>query len=932
MSPDTLYIASTAGALWAGDVDFGSDSTALRMTDALALGAEAGEAGPVLIVVEPPAVGLARRLADADGADPLPWLALWRESARALARFVRVARRRALVIDAVDLSEHPVAIQDLVAQRLGVGLSVTVRSPSRAVLRPIVRSLAATLCSEDADTHDLLSELHACCWPVGVAADGLVGWDVARGASDAARDLEDLLRSASRADDLSREMAVLRAETLTRQQRLSSLQDELAEAVARHQAAQHRAEELERVLAETRMHAQALVAAADAQSEARVAATEAANREQVLALEEALARQREELVQAACALEESQVRAQSQHATLARVLAELERAQQDLAAARTEADRGQAFAAAVEAHAAEIAGLREDLIRCEADREAAKVAADAAKAQAADQQDAFDRLVVALHHAQEEFERTHHQAVAERERAAAQLQTEKTRAQEALAARDEKIAYLRSQSEQVRAELSRVQESMAKTLEERQRDHATSLASLRAQAEKAAADGKIARETVARLEQELKAAREGHAKDRGTREEKIVWLRQQLEKARAEAAGLKQVQDELQRLAACQHSLEAELAAARDDGLAQAAAAQTAREEADELLAHLHEAQAQVEQMHERQRELAQQVEAARATAGAPQATAPLATRRWTIVAERDTLPYRELSVRAARLTVGERSADDCPVRLVEHHGHPGLVLFAPSAQPHPLPSWRETGREGDAPYLRLMPDDPHCRPVFEAMGSTEWLAVLATARDLRDELSAAVPEGLDPTWVAIARRLAEALAEMPLRARADQVDVTVKTQGGGRDALRLSLHHFTCGTRVLPRLELAWRSGGRHAGLTLLADPVTGPVLPVWPTDASGQMADRLTLPIGPDVAAGVKRARWRALPVADRAMLVAVLEALPGWLEGAPQAAEHVAAARSLAADARTSCTVPTAVFRPKAALRRAVRLLGVPAPAAA
>ena len=299
----------------------------------------------------------------------------------------------------------------------------------------------------------------------------------------------------------------------------------------------------------------------------------------------------------------------------------------------------------------------------------------------------------------------------------------------------------------------------------------------------------------------------------------------------------------------------------------------------------------------------------------------------------RDAAPYRELTFALRRLKMGSRDVPEASVRLVEHHGHPGLVIFGADRGMNMLESWCESGREEGLAYALLVPSDAHCQPIFDAMGSTDWRLTQALLVRLEGQLRQ-LSAPAEPIWQQLARRMREQLLEMPARFRYDSLAIeAVGEAGAGELTLRFGQVH--CGARQLDRLTLHWRPSGPLAALELLCDAQAGPPLPSWPAGADGEIPDRLRLPLGNALSDEAKRQHWSRLPLADREFVQALILAWPdlarrhaaSLLDAGVDPATVSAAAIELAKDllrTQASLRAPTPSARPGALLRRVARRL--------
>ncbi len=278
-------------------------------------------------------------------------------------------------------------------------------------------------------------------------------------------------------------------------------------------------------------------------------------------------------------------------------------------------------------------------------------------------------------------------------------------------------------------------------------------------------------------------------------------------------------------------------------------------------------------------------------------------------ITERNATPHRELGFTLHRMTIDGRQIDQATVRLVEHHGHPGLVIFGQAHDPQLLQCWRETGREDGDPYALLVPDDTNSQPLLDAMGTTDWLLINALAAALEKRLDDdTLP--VAPHWRQVARRLREQLQELPARFRYSTLAVQ-PADGSPSGGWEFCFGGVSSGMRRLERLVVQWWPSGPQAGLELLCDADAGPPLSAWPSDEQGVAIDRLRLPSGSGADKQARRQCLARMTPADRGFVLTLLAAWPqvvaqlppSLLDGPWDATALAAAATSLLEEARKS-----------------------------
>jgi hypothetical protein len=251
----------------------------------------------------------------------------------------------------------------------------------------------------------------------------------------------------------------------------------------------------------------------------------------------------------------------------------------------------------------------------------------------------------------------------------------------------------------------------------------------------------------------------------------------------------------------------------------------------------------------------------------------------------RDTPPHREFSFAVRRVQLGDRRANVMDARLVEHHGKPGLVVFA-DAGLSPISRWAESGVEDGRGYMLLIPSARASRRLFAALSSSDWHFILA----LSDAAAEAFASPAVPAfWRMVAARLRLQLRELPPAFRHDGFRIAGGTNDGGLSAAEISFSNASWLDRRFDSLRLAWRYGVR-ADKDELAIVGGGDLclqFGSWPIAADGTPLTQWALPLIGAARAADKRRFWEAISPGDRAFLAGLLQALAGlasdqrWLE---------------------------------------------------
>jgi len=248
-----------------------------------------------------------------------------------------------------------------------------------------------------------------------------------------------------------------------------------------------------------------------------------------------------------------------------------------------------------------------------------------------------------------------------------------------------------------------------------------------------------------------------------------------------------------------------------------------------------------------------------------------------------DTGSHRHVDAQLHGLRSPSQGAHDPLVRLVSHHGRPGLALLVEPGKAPPLHDWEPALTEGHRHGLLIVPADAQARGLLERLGTSDWLTLQGLAQLLERELAAAPFESA-ASWRTIAGRLQRLLRETGPRWRCDAVRFTPAAGPGAEVTLHVAFESPMFDDDVMGSLSLTWRPGSTWSATDAAAPlvwqgpdaPGEAPALASWPVDDDGRPAPHLALPVGPGLQAAARRARWERFTARERDLVCALLESL--------------------------------------------------------
>lgn len=87
----------------------------------------------------------------------------------------------------------------------------------------------------------------------------------------------------------------------------------------------------------------------------------------------------------------------------------------------------------------------------------------------------------------------------------------------------------------------------------------------------------------------------------------------------------------------------------------------------------------------------------------------------------REHPPHNHLNINLHNLQAGDTQWDILRIRLVEHHGRPGLAIFEPALGVPPLKKWSLSGEEDKVPFYLLVPEDNNGRRLLDEAAGVDF-------------------------------------------------------------------------------------------------------------------------------------------------------------------------------------------------------------------
>lgn len=241
--------------------------------------------------------------------------------------------------------------------------------------------------------------------------------------------------------------------------------------------------------------------------------------------------------------------------------------------------------------------------------------------------------------------------------------------------------------------------------------------------------------------------------------------------------------------------------------------------------------------------------------------------------------PYSHLNFTLDEVHSGDRIFKNIRMRLLEHHGRAGILLFQPQGdKPSLLHHSQQSGEEEGVPYMILIPQNKSGADFFVAATTSDLLLLRGIITLLRSQLRndpAKTPQY--SAWSRLAGRLLEQIDDLPERLHYDSVSCTLRPGEKSADCTFAVSNAWIRGHGVA-ELSASW-SLRNSSTMTLSYSGDESP-LTIWPTDSQGA-PDRVMVI---DLSSANSRKEMVALSATmtkrDRSFLYHLVAELPNFL----------------------------------------------------
>jgi hypothetical protein len=304
-------------------------------------------------------------------------------------------------------------------------------------------------------------------------------------------------------------------------------------------------------------------------------------------------------------------------------------------------------------------------------------------------------------------------------------------------------------------------------------------------------------------------------------------------------------------------------------------------EEKGFLLAQLQQVQEEIEHYFHENRRLRRRV-----LAGG-EAESLLQAESLTLGSIETTPPHLHINYSLEQARFAARDLGRVRLRLVEHHGRPGLAVFRRDGEEPPLGLWRVTGEEEGDTFQLVVPQDIPGEDYIAHAPADDLVFLREAARMLAAHLAERDEPGRHATWRRTTQLFVDHLHDKIRRLTFGAVTCTESAETNRFD---FNITPALLGHHTWTSLAGSWKPG--TLVLRLATDGT--PPLSSWPRDATGQLIEEVEFRPGVKPEASERREFWRSFTARDRLLLDALADSLPRLAAEIPGGSKNTAAWR--------------------------------------
>jgi len=239
--------------------------------------------------------------------------------------------------------------------------------------------------------------------------------------------------------------------------------------------------------------------------------------------------------------------------------------------------------------------------------------------------------------------------------------------------------------------------------------------------------------------------------------------------------------------------------------------------------------------------------------------------------------PHRHINFVLREATQFQRSFSKLNLRLVEHHGKPGIVVFGNDQNTtQSLSHWQQHGDEAGRGFMLLVPADKIGKDFLVAATASDLLLVREAVALLAVKIKCHNANLLSTHWERVALRFIEALNDLPERLHYDAL-IARSNGAGSQEEYSFEVTNAWLGGRLINSLSFVWSP---QTGEIKIYCSHHAPPLSSWPLNADMSTVREWAVKFLESPRKSENRELWKGLTVLDRFLLEKIVAELPNFI----------------------------------------------------
>lgn len=220
-------------------------------------------------------------------------------------------------------------------------------------------------------------------------------------------------------------------------------------------------------------------------------------------------------------------------------------------------------------------------------------------------------------------------------------------------------------------------------------------------------------------------------------------------------------------------------------------------------------------------------------------------------------------------------------VRLVEHEGNAGILIFESRSPSQAFHRWDPNGEEGGRNFMLFVPHDRSTKNLLSCIPAGDFVFLRdAVSKILQEIIAQEKFTSYDISWLQVARRLLEHFNKIPNRIYYDAVETSILPEQNGKHVLLFNLVNAYYAGNVYKSLPIVWETSASQSKVRIGLSAENAWPLVAWPFTESGHPEKEVVFDLGSASAESTARKKWSKWLKHDQQLVFFLIKELPNFI----------------------------------------------------